>query len=617
MGLLLPQAANNVIHKSPSPLLYDMAKASLLYSTSTFRTTSFQTENAGVCSAAVSSINRQPRDGLRNQRYSSRARQVNRARTLANTRGEKNPTPQSRPGTKKDRKKAPGPQFPRGHRKYDAHAEAMAIGIALGSPSENPLPPLPVKAVANGDIALYASDSRIVHSVGYNTREPCLEPSKSRTRRWHTLGGIFSKKTASFPPSPNLPVLRMQCSSVRHAQQGVEPLQRQARPPSRSGSQKRTPFAGDTDSLSAAGPHVRPLPNRDVKGLRTWDFARTESAPLPQVEPVSPRPPPKDINHTNVSPRTLRGRIDTPPRLHVEIPNVEMERYSVMFGDLLDETQPQALLARRHGQLGSLTNVGEVPETVRTSTTSSTTCKQLTFLRQVNSHNPGGGLSRPARRATSPTTKSPSFSLFPSTSPNSSRCPVKAQLNRSSPLQRAATPPAALSPNGATLDLPQTGLQVGNTTILQSPGTASASSRGKKWSWGTSHFSQVSSDSSLDERDLAPEDLFKQVQPMNVPKSKFNDKALPRYPPISDVEGGCSNAPGPHKAAPPLREMSKEATNAADFLIARQISISAQQRRLISNLVSKTARQPMHPVLVDVRNGLILRNSHHVLLEEI
>lgn len=598
-----------------------MAKAGLLYSTNTFRSNSFDThgaENAGVCSAPVSSNNWQPRDDLRNQRYNSRAQQVNQARTLANTSGEKNPIPQSCLDTKKDRKHISSPKFSDLHPKYDAHVEAMAIGIALGSPSENPLPPLPVEAVANGEIASsYVSDSRTVRSVGSKTREAYVEPVRPRTRRWHTLGGIFSKKTASFPPAPNLPVSQMQCSSLWYAQQDVEPLQRQAGPPSPKGSPQRTQSAGDTGSLTVAGPHVRHLSNREIRGLRIRNFVSTESAPLARIETDSPRPPPKDINYSNVGPRTLRGRIDSLPRLHVEIPNVEMERYSVMFGSLLDETQSLSLLARRHGQVGRLTNVGEGPGVVRNSTAPNTTCRKLTFVRQVNNYDPGGGLSRPARRATSPTTKSPSFSLFPSTSPCSSRCPVKAQLYRPSPLQRAATPPDALSSNGAAPNLTQTDSQVDNSTILHTPETASASSRGQQWSWGTSHLSQVSSDSSLDEHDPAPEDSFKQVPSMNVPRSKFNDKAFPAYPPIVDYEGGASNAPGTHEASPPLREISKKATNAAEVLIARQISISAQQRRLLSNLVPKTARQPMHPVLVDVRNGLMVRNSHHVLLEEI
>lgn len=213
--------------------------------------------------------------------------------------------------------------------------------------------------------------------------------------------------------------------------------------------------------------------------------------------------------------------------------------------------------------------------------------------------------------------KSHSVSLFPSTSPCATRCTAKAKLYRPSPLQRAATAPGALSPNRATFDLSQTEQQGEITPNLHSPETASARSRGPNWSWGTSQLSRVSSESSLDERDVAPEESTKQVPPMRIPRSKFSDKALPTYPPLVDDEGESSNAPRPHKAAPLPRETSEKGRNAAEVLIARQISISAQQQRLLRSLVTRTARQPMHPVLVDVRNGLLVRNSHHVLLEEV
>ena len=291
---------------------------------------------------------------------------MNQSRTLADTGSGKKSTEQSRSATKTGRIRNLSPTLPGVYRTYGACTEAMAIGIALGSPCDNPLPPLPVEAVANREItSSSASGSSIVSSVVSSTRDVCVEPAKSRVGRWHTLGGIFSKKTSSSPPSPNLPVLQMQCSSVRDPKQDHEPLQRHAGPSSRSHSPQRTRSAGDNDGGRTSGPHMRHLPKREVKGLRMPDFARAKSAPLLQVKPVSPTPPPKDINYTNVGSRALRQRIDTPPRLHVEIPNVEMERYSIMFGSLLDDTQPLSLLARRHGQLGRLTSVGEGQEMVR------------------------------------------------------------------------------------------------------------------------------------------------------------------------------------------------------------------------------------------------------------
>lgn len=597
-----------------------MAKADLPNTTSTFGSKAFdirEARNAGTGSVTVPSTKWQSRDELRNHRYNPRAQQVNQTRARAEAGGGKNTTPQSCSTTKKDRMQNTSPTFLGVHRNYRARAEAMAIGIALGSPCDNPLPPLPVEAVVNRTTtSSSASDSSMTSSIESNKRGAYMEPAKSRARRWHTLGSIFSKKTPQSQSSPNLPDMRMPSTPLRNLQQNREPPQNQAGPPFRSYSPQRTRSAGDTDGLRAGGPHVRNVPTRESKGLRMPDFARAISASLAQSEPVSPTPPPKDTTYTGFAPMALRRQTDKPPRLHVEIPNVEMERYSVMFGSCLDKTQPLSLLARRHGQLGRLASVAEGQRMVRTSIASNTTYKKLTLLPQVDSYDPCAELSRPARRATSPTMKSPSFSLFPSTSSCSTNCTTKAQRYRPSPLQRAATASGTLSPDRAVFGFSQAELQGDTTTNLCSPETASASPRGPKWSWSTSHLSHVSSESSLDERDLAPRDSLEQVPPTNIPRSTFSDKALPMHPDIVDNEDASSNAPRPHIAAPPTRATSDKARNAAEVLIARQVSISAQQRRLLSNPMPQTARQPMYPVLVDVRNGLVARNSHHVLLEE-
>ncbi|MCJ1297828.1 hypothetical protein MMC08_000616 [Hypocenomyce scalaris] len=212
------------------------------------------------------------------------------------------------------------------------------------------------------------------------------------------------------------------------------------------------------------------------------------------------------------------------------------------------------------------------------------------------------------------------------------------QLYRPSPLQRATTAAGSAWPDRAALNFSQLKQQ---RAVVHSPATTSASSHGAKWSWGTSHLSQVSTQSSLDAQDQAPEDSRMQDPPLNTPRSRFsnnnnnnnnnNNKALPTYPSIVEDEGRFSNAPRPSKAAPPMQESAEKVMNAAEIFIARQVSISRQQqqqeqqqqqqqqqrRRLLNNIVPKTARQPMQPVLVDVRSGHMGRNSHHVLLEEV
>ena len=55
--------------------------------------------------------------------------------------------------------------------------------------------------------------------------------------------------------------------------------------------------------------------------------------------------------------------------------------------------------------------------------------------------------------------------------------------------------------------------------------------------------------------------------------------------------------------------------DAAEISIARQISVSRRQRHLLVPIVPKTARQPVQPTVVDVREPSPCRKSHHLVLE--
>ncbi len=57
----------------------------------------------------------------------------------------------------------------------------------------------------------------------------------------------------------------------------------------------------------------------------------------------------------NISaPRALVSNINGDSLLQVEIPNFELERYSVMFSNLLPPTQSQSLLVRRRDCLAEI-----------------------------------------------------------------------------------------------------------------------------------------------------------------------------------------------------------------------------------------------------------------------
>lgn len=68
---------------------------------------------------------------------------------------------------------------------------------------------------------------------------------------------------------------------------------------------------------------------------------------------------------------------------------------------------------------------------------------------------------------------------------------------------------------------------------------------------------------------------------------------------------------------PSAQETPEKPTSATEISIARQISISRRQRELLGPLAPKFARQPMQPMLVDVRGGTpMARKSSHLIVED-
>ncbi|XXG94422.1 hypothetical protein Hte_000678 [Hypoxylon texense] len=119
------------------------------------------------------------------------------------------------------------------------------------------------------------------------------------------------------------------------------------------------------------------------------------------------------------------------PLLDVEIPNITMERYSVMFGSVLQPQHQPSLLARRQATMQKLKTIDDAIEKEE---------------EQKHHHVP--------RRATSPQpgTKSPPLALFPPTPPQK---PAYTPASTASPRLRSNTSPALLrSPSAASFHLP-------------------------------------------------------------------------------------------------------------------------------------------------------------------
>lgn len=219
-------------------------------------------------------------------------------------------------------------------------------------------------------------------------------------------------------------------------------------------------------------------------------------------------------------------------------------------------------------------------------------------------------------------TRSSTFSLFPTTQNTSNRNPArKISLDRS-PLSRSMTAPGAMSPGRAKKERSDSQEQNHVIVIVHSPARASSirpskgSRRGNSYT-GASHRSQSSTEASFVEAPESPIEVSRSpLKKEDLPLRKSSMKAPQKPPDTTDA------ASRPMKAA---QTQNITATNpdgpdlplrdAAEISVARQISVSRRQRHLLVPIVPKTARQPVQPTVVDVREFSPCRKSHHLVLE--
>ncbi|KAH7035583.1 uncharacterized protein B0I36DRAFT_382261 [Microdochium trichocladiopsis] len=158
-----------------------------------------------------------------------------------------------------------------------------------------------------------------------------------------------------------------------------------------------------------------------------------------------PMPSPYGNSNNNSSSSVITPAVGQSGFLDVNIPSIEMERYSIMFEKVLNP-QRVSLLSRRQGALEQLKTAGEVKNNFKKQT-----------------------ISQPIRRATSPSTtshaRSPSFTLFPqSTTPRRTGPTGSQMLSPEMARARSNTSPAHLpSPTKTTFDQPPSELKGAGT----------------------------------------------------------------------------------------------------------------------------------------------------------
>ena len=212
--------------------------------------------------------------------------------------------------------------------KHGTLPDSMVIGVALGNFSENPLPPLPQEAWGKR----LPLTNKHLKSCTSTREDACLTGDERATakhtgNRWKLLGGLFGKKTLSAPASP---FYLLQETSQNSPQPELIVPQHHIE----TGREKKVQ-------------RYRPQ-KRDHRMDSKLEIKRSQTAPLQRSREKTPAPPPKDRG------KALRLQPNGGPLLQVEIPNVEMERYSVMFGSLIKPAHSSSLLVRRQGTMEKL-----------------------------------------------------------------------------------------------------------------------------------------------------------------------------------------------------------------------------------------------------------------------
>ncbi|KAJ5301604.1 hypothetical protein PENANT_c002G10486 [Penicillium antarcticum] len=266
--------------------------------------------------------------------------------------------------------------------------EQYMIGVALGSPGminkDEPLPP------PRFDTAIFEPGRMTQSPQGY-------KPSK-----WKKIGGLFKVKNALSPPNQ------------LHGSVANQP-EKSNKSKERNNSLEEWP-AFELDPKAVMG-GINQSPPRS----RSRKFSLSGRKAPPEEPPVQR------------------------PLLSVDIPDIQMERYSVMFSNVVNKNERPSLLARRAKTLDNL----RVPDANG-------------FLKAPVPP------PMPQRRATSPARSS--FTLFPSSQPSKAAQLLGTQnFSRGpSPLMRSNTLPVD-SPSKASADHSRNSSNVNSTSSFESP----------------------------------------------------------------------------------------------------------------------------------------------------
>ncbi|KAI9848593.1 MAG: hypothetical protein M1837_007262 [Sclerophora amabilis] len=475
------------------------------------------------------------------------------------------------------------------HPSQRSEGDNVIVGMAIGSPREAsacvpPRPQTPQDDSGGTGCGVTVSELDL-DSPPQGVLPPRDGPSSKNTAKWKIFGGFFGKKPVETPAPAA--VDRQQRPPAPSSKDQEASKKRQSRPPSAIVIPKTK--LTRTGTKTGRGPDAKTMRRRsEIKRSNTDALSASR--------------------RTKNKVRTPEKRQSKSPVLQVEIPSVEMERYSVMFGSLLKPT-PQSLLVRRQANLEKVKITSSVEEE-----------ESPTLFYDDEKLYPKPS----ARRATSPASiTSPFCALFPSPprfAPNAA--PFS---HRPTPVQRSQTaPPGAVTPtspgfNFGTYHHKKPRNEQGVVVLVHSPardprreGEEKQTSAGSGFSF-SSHDTFITANASdcmdaqdeVTQRDRTPLSRVHTAPVKTEPASKMvTESARPRLSPRSTADA---------KNEESLIRCAAEAS------IARQITVS--QRQLLLPVVPRSERlvnrQPMTANLVTSRNNAAERRSQLVELDSV
>ena len=444
----------------------------------------------------------------------------------------------------------------------------IQIGMALGSPSHPPASYTSWQPQVPSSSNLSAVPEVVTTPA---PEQPTLQRTKTGRRK--LFGGLFGGRKHAEPVKQAEPREYASPQGSAMASPAGTPGIADSRTPTRSNTiaDRKAPKYKPIIIRSNTEPFKAESPAVETRSQRTQDPTPLQPSvrrPAAQADLLRP-PMPSTMSSSS------RNFLD------VEIPDIKMERYSVMFGNLLNQPQPaSSLLARRQATLDKLKSIND----------------------RIMHEEEDKSKTR-QRRATSPQpTKSPAFTLFPATP--SGRTHLNPPTPRKlSPRMRSNTSPALLpSPSKPSFDLDQSRVEGsrGRTLVAPTPrpseqrNVSKTRRRDDATNQSPNHgfyFNQNESSLVLDSPTEMEEEEVIVSKPFRpaIQEPEWEMISAPSST-ASSMKKSPSSASSvqTHVTRPSVDVAIDEADaalkSAVEISIARQISISRQQRQLLRPL---------------------------------